>query len=164
MEFGGSIHRTILLNLDGSDKLCNDTYILQREDWSSHKAECAGLKRVQGREHAGMPTDTMRLVLRLVVTAMASTSRQLELDSLVSSMMSCTFLHLALFPNYLRTVLHPSPPSLPPSFRTLSHPSSLFPPPSPLTLPPSLTPCLLPPLSPSLSPSHPSCSRCREHE
>lgn len=65
---------------------CNDTYILQRGDWSSHKAECAGLKRLQEREHAGMPTDTMRLVLRLVVMAMASASRQLELDSLISSM------------------------------------------------------------------------------
>ena len=48
--------------------------------------ECAGLQRVNGRsEGVNKPTDTMRLVVRLVGMARNSPAKKLQLESLGSS-------------------------------------------------------------------------------
>ncbi len=59
-------------------------YIQQKKDWFLHKRECAGLQKI----HPHVPTDTMRLVLRLYLLGACSQDSNKDVNALSASIIS----------------------------------------------------------------------------
>ena len=70
--------RFTVSQVEGREDLC---ICIQRNDWSQHKRECAGLRKI----NPGRPTDTMRLVMRLLNMAAATPAVKQQLDFLMTS-------------------------------------------------------------------------------